>query len=230
MTQEQILDRIRKLLALASSDNEHEAALAASRAQALLEKHNMEQADIGEVGEPEPIEERVVFEAKGYATWRGRLAANVSTHFGCSCWRQGGRQVFVGRRTDIDAAQVLYLRLIVIVDELTRRDAFGNGRAYVNAFRHGVVTTIGNEMEAQRERTRAEMQGHVSETALVIVNTRTREADEWRDSHHTLTSGTRARVSSGAGLRDGSAAGAGAYGRASTERIGGSGKRLGSGG
>jgi hypothetical protein len=36
MTRERIIERVRKLLALSSSSNEHEAALAAAHAQRLL--------------------------------------------------------------------------------------------------------------------------------------------------------------------------------------------------
>src|SRR5262245_61768133 len=43
MTDEQsaVIDRIKKLLALSTSSNEAEAALAAARAQELLQKHNL---------------------------------------------------------------------------------------------------------------------------------------------------------------------------------------------
>lgn len=41
-----VIAKIQKLLALGSSPNEHEAALAISKAQALMEQHNLEMADI----------------------------------------------------------------------------------------------------------------------------------------------------------------------------------------
>lgn len=43
---EKIIERVRKLLALATSSNEHEAALAAAHAQRLLAEHNLAMADI----------------------------------------------------------------------------------------------------------------------------------------------------------------------------------------
>src|SRR4051812_4418320 len=44
---ERTLDKIRKLLALAGSDNEHEAQVAMRRAHELMLRHNLEQASIG---------------------------------------------------------------------------------------------------------------------------------------------------------------------------------------
>jgi len=50
---ERIISRIRKLLALASSPNEHEAALAASRAQEFLDKYNLDMATVKDFGDPD---------------------------------------------------------------------------------------------------------------------------------------------------------------------------------
>ena len=41
-----LIERIRKLLALAESPNEHEAALASERAQALLAEHKLSLAQV----------------------------------------------------------------------------------------------------------------------------------------------------------------------------------------
>lgn len=46
MTEERLIDKVRKLLALAESNNEHEAALAAERAQDLMLKYGIELAQV----------------------------------------------------------------------------------------------------------------------------------------------------------------------------------------
>src|SRR5262249_12576650 len=48
--QKSVIDRIRKLLALQNSRNEHEAALAAAKAEELLQKYNL---DIGVAEDPD---------------------------------------------------------------------------------------------------------------------------------------------------------------------------------
>ena len=50
-TENPIVDKIRKLMALSKSSNEHEAALAAQRCQELLAEHNLSMAEIGAAGE-----------------------------------------------------------------------------------------------------------------------------------------------------------------------------------
>jgi hypothetical protein len=63
-----IIEKVQKLLALANSDNEHEAALAANRAQALLTKYNLTMQDVAfEEGEEKYIRE-------DFATGRGRAS------------------------------------------------------------------------------------------------------------------------------------------------------------
>ena len=46
MDQEKIIDKIKKCLALAKSDNPHEAATALRQAQKLMEQHNLTEQDI----------------------------------------------------------------------------------------------------------------------------------------------------------------------------------------
>ena len=46
MTRAQILKKIRKLLALSASANEHEAAAALAKAQALMEEHELAERDV----------------------------------------------------------------------------------------------------------------------------------------------------------------------------------------
>lgn len=48
-----IIEKIKKLLALANSSNEHEAALAAGHAQRLLSEHNLAMADIDATHKPD---------------------------------------------------------------------------------------------------------------------------------------------------------------------------------
>jgi hypothetical protein len=48
-----VIDQIRKLLELAKSDNEHEAAAAAAAAQRLMSKHQIAEAELGGVDDSE---------------------------------------------------------------------------------------------------------------------------------------------------------------------------------
>ena len=76
-----IEDRIRKLLALADSPNEHEAAAAAEKAQELMLRHGIELATVAaSTHQPLKVDEHV---ASGKVDpWRGILASAVASSAG----------------------------------------------------------------------------------------------------------------------------------------------------
>src|SRR3954454_9262567 len=77
---DRIVDRVKKLLALSSSQNPHEAALAAAKAQELLFKHNLSLALV-EAELPGGRHSRYVndrFDSGGWMDWRRRLLAAVA--------------------------------------------------------------------------------------------------------------------------------------------------------
>lgn len=77
MTHEEAIEKIRKVLTLTTSSNEHEAALAAERAQQLLTEYRLTVADIenAEIG-------RTLMGRKG--GWSDVLLMTVATACGCS--------------------------------------------------------------------------------------------------------------------------------------------------
>lgn len=81
MTRERIIERVRKLLALSNSSNEHEAALAAAHAQRLLAEHNlaMSELEVQDEGAGE-VELEV---AKTVPKWLSSLFATVANTFDC---------------------------------------------------------------------------------------------------------------------------------------------------
>ncbi len=81
MTRDRIIERVRKLLALSNSSNEHEAALAAAHAQRLLAAHNlaMSELDLQEEG----AGESGLTVAKTVAKWLSALFATVADAFDC---------------------------------------------------------------------------------------------------------------------------------------------------
>lgn len=81
MTRERIIEKVRKLLALSNSSNEHEAALAAAHAQRLLAEHNLAMSEL-EVKE-EGAGEAELLVAKTVAKWLSSLFATVANAFDC---------------------------------------------------------------------------------------------------------------------------------------------------
>jgi len=115
---EAVLKRIKKLLALATSSNEHEAALAASKAQALMFQHNLEMAAISGVDLSPDVTKVIRERVKAGATpgtgtqWRVDLADAVASYGFCDVVIHGrGKYMqfsFIGRRADLEVAKYTY--------------------------------------------------------------------------------------------------------------------------
>lgn len=107
MNKEQALDKVRKLLALKKSPNEHEAASAAQKAREFLDKHNLTMAEVS-VQDKETIQvSSFNLGTKGASAWTLRLAAGVVSCYDCGCLQRGvsGTISFIGAATDVKVAQ-----------------------------------------------------------------------------------------------------------------------------
>lgn len=231
---ERIIERARKLLALGESDNEHEAALAVSRAQALLEAHDIAMADVTastQAAEP-MVEESLTMGRRNIAQWKVYLASTLARANGCSLYYVGPTVYVCGQRSRAERVTLFVTAVAAEIDRIALKSCKGRGRSYANSFRVGAVSAIQAMLREQSRETRAEAQAQgASSRALVVVDTLRAEAQAWRDSRHNLSPpGRGATVSSGGGYAAGRAAGAAAYGNATRGRVaGGSAGRLGSG-
>jgi hypothetical protein len=98
-----MIEKIKKLLRLAKSSNEHEAALAAARAQELLSKYNLDGEDFSEREIPKEAGMAETATVKKPASWVYQLASAVSGAFDCKYFHSVGMTsnfVFVG--VDVD--------------------------------------------------------------------------------------------------------------------------------
>ena len=94
---EKVYDKVRKLLALSTSPNEHEAALAAERARELLDKYQISLAEVDSAEFTEIIEGEGI--KTGYSSprqWLHTLAMSTAKAFDCKVYRMGGTYVFCG--------------------------------------------------------------------------------------------------------------------------------------
>jgi len=164
---EKVVDRIRKLLELAKNNpNEHEAALAAERAQTLMLEHNIEFAT---VDKKEGVDKVDLDNPWGRHAWYQQLAFAVADACCCKGFaapgHKPGRKMiwFVGRSTDIAAAQVLLewlrLELMRIADSRGRMQT----RQWKDSYMMGAVMTV---RDVLRERKKKLSHG----TALVKYN------------------------------------------------------------
>ena len=125
-----ILDKIRNLISLSNSSNEHEAANAAAHAARLMAKHGIDSIEhVNAAHDPVSDNHDLYVEigrGKHLVTWKWNLAWVVAISAQCKPYklhRQYGDQIiatliaFIGRRSDSEICCVLYEYLI---DELRR--------------------------------------------------------------------------------------------------------------
>jgi len=124
-----VMEKIRKLLALAKSSNEHEAASAADKAQLLLAEYNLTLTDV-DSRTREGVEEDDDTETDSYP-WRRPLGTWVAKMFFChymySTFKRKktsyDRHIFVGKPHNIVVAKMMFEYLIATVERLARAGA-----------------------------------------------------------------------------------------------------------
>lgn len=148
---EEILAKVRKLLALGESPSEAEAASALAKARSLLARHGLSLEDVRP--ERDDIVESAILEKRRLRAWESHLVAVVTeatftralhvTAAGSS------RVLIVGREVNTGAAKALFEYLHLVVLKLGR--ANGERVAHLESFKLGVVHRIGERLAAGEE-------------------------------------------------------------------------------
>ncbi len=169
---EKILQRVQKLLALASSPNVHEAAQAAAQAQRLIEQHRL-QGLLDAKNQEEPVEDarnEPLATARRIRKWKQVLAGSLASLNGCVTYtHQIGREqqlILVGTASDQAAVRALWDWLCHRIEWLSATHGDGHDKRWHDAFRIGAVQTIIERLQA----TQQELSAELSCSALVVVN------------------------------------------------------------
>lgn len=229
MEKETILAKIKKLQALAAKNsNQHEAAAAAAKAQALLFEHNLTAADV-ETNEPAPhdpygrVEHTMAGANRTTVQWRRSLLNVLAMENFCKAVTipNTTRMQLIGKRSNVET--VLYLNS-VLVREIERlaieaaRSVLSDRSAYTVSFCRGAVATIWERLKEQRRQSEAQattttatMDAARANKNALILRTATEELSN-AVAHFFpggLRKGTRSRVSHADGYHDGRRAGQG---------------------
>jgi hypothetical protein len=159
-----IIEKIKKLLALANSSNEHEAALAAGHAQRLLSEHNLAMADIDASRRPDKADKVETAVSKTLPKWLRHLSAGVSSAFDCQAVHHPatGRLTFIGVGADVQIAAYTFTCLDRTVRRLCgaymKQHALGTtANRHRELMRHsyylGAVSTITARLKEQKIQT-----------------------------------------------------------------------------
>lgn len=204
-----VILKVQKLLRLSASNNPNEAALAATKAQELIDRYQLTQAMLAiESGDArrglddEPIvnfADAPLDAPKQLDRWRATLAMTLARHNACKIWRKGPQLMIVGRPSDAEMVRYLYGWLGGEVERLAEVKGAGKGRTWRNNFRLGVIDTITRKLREHEEsftRTiRAENKSNAQaliklNQALSVVTERRMEVARWTRENMKLYAGS----------------------------------------
>lgn len=119
MEKDKIINKIQKLLALASSKNENEAQAAMLMAQKLMALHNIEMSQVETVGVDHKVIEAQADKKSHKTKWKRWLANVIAINFRCETFLRGYgtyNTIFVGKRENVDICKVVYASAVRFID------------------------------------------------------------------------------------------------------------------
>lgn len=174
---EDVLELIRKCLALSKSSNEHEAARAAEKAQELLFKYNLTMAEVQTEAKAKPSDriirnEHMFHPRKNEGRWQIELAAHIARYNFCQILYYSNLILFIGEQVNTEVCRELFNWLTIQLQQLAfqavrnysgleRRPVFKRG------FYQGAVYIVARRLQEQWDILR---QQSVKSTALVVRN------------------------------------------------------------
>lgn len=187
---DKMLNKVKKLLALAGSSNVNEAAAAAEAAQRLMFQYKITRADIAvEIEEAEPIVDRDILADLGQrcpTNWQVTLLNAISRANFCRLiitksnpWKAGRLQVF-GTNEDVSAVHYLFLavtnQLHALCDAWAHYEKHALGcspsKSQRNSFRVGGACMVANRVLAARrsEEQKVRTTAAPGSTAIVLLD------------------------------------------------------------
>lgn len=153
---EKILDKVKKLLALAGNNpSEEEAKAAALKAQELIAQYNLQLADLGEAAEEEKLMFKY-FETGVDKAWKYDLSSVVARNFRCRVTWFGKRELgFYGFETDASVACEVFEFLFKTCEKRSRYTAdkayreTGCSKGVYYSFSNGFIQGVASELDKQ---------------------------------------------------------------------------------
>lgn len=168
-----LIEKLQRILAMTTSPNAHEAAVAAAKAAELMAAYNLNYSDLNEVRDGGGKQVRAFFlDKEKREDWRAALASKVAQYSFCEylAWnkRVNMQHVFVGESHNIAGAIVLYEYLRDTCLRVWDRDEAMDdviSRGEFNSFASGFTTRV---MQRLDERMKESELFSGTENALVI--------------------------------------------------------------
>ncbi len=185
-----IIEKVKKLLTMAERGTEHEAAIAAAKAQTLLMQHNIDLSQIDAGSEvDEQVCEWLLETMSRKQIWKGNLAHAIAEANFCRMWWLGSDIKLVGKEHNVQIAHHLYDYLVEAVERVTKaalaverhhqQDTLYlfKHRAWANSFRLGCAHRLCDRLREQKQRMQTEGLPEASVSLLTCVEAYQRESE-----------------------------------------------------
>lgn len=180
-----IIEKVRKLLALATSQNVNEAANAAAKANELIDEYRLSVDQLGASSSDadDPLihdEAEPLFESDRSMAWRKTLALKLSQHYGCYVWNKKSKRnifyVVAGRQSDITVLRYMFAYLSSECMRLSTAHSKGKGRNYAESYRLGFVAGVTSALAESRQQAVQAQTVTDASIALVKLDERSKAA------------------------------------------------------
>jgi len=183
MSREKVMNKITKLMALATSPNEAEATASMNKAAELMEKYSITLGDCQTEDEIKISMTRLDLKGRTMRAvmWEAVLGGGIATCFDVETVRymkrDGWHMAFMGTKPDVEMTIYFHKYLRRSVGRITDIENKGQGRANRNAFAHGMVNQI-----LQRLRTMYHVRQEIKTSdSLALVTTKKVESTKLKN-------------------------------------------------
>lgn len=171
---ENIAEKVRLLLNLSKSDNPHEAASAANKAQELLHKYNLSMFDVDQA--VKDSNKDIQYEKSiipGFVGWRISLLNSIALTNGAYVVKlSDGKASLIAQPHSKEIVLHLYEYLSREIERLAeynflRADTSVHGKAWKHSFRMGALGILDQRMKEKNQELKKES---IQSTAMIIIS------------------------------------------------------------
>lgn len=171
--QEKLLDKIKKLLALAESSNFHEANLAMLTAHKLMKEHSINEGMLGIVEEIDVMRFKLAY--KG-APWIRKLASSAAYAFSCCPVLHKLPRKYeisiIGTSGDLKIFGYMIEFALSIIEKLSKLNISNAGRSALYSYKIGIADGMSETLieMAQADRKASRTESSEQEYGLIVKN------------------------------------------------------------
>lgn len=197
---ENIKEKIRKLLTLASStNNPGEADVAFTKAQILMDTYRIEMSDIEEKKQEPYIKDmdNPILFGKRIARWKMSLAVVLATYNNCYPVTYQGyfghKLILFGRQDDIEHVRWIFGYCIIQLNTYSSVGCLGHDRSFKNSWLNGAVAGIRSKLQEGRRLAAEQTAGQTGGASMGLVKLND-EFEKVKQFAHSLDSISEAKA------------------------------------